>query len=225
MLTSEIETIANRGNLASPDMNIKLILKKKVIYDFLIDVGEVTWRKRNRALYFQAGVRFYDMVDDFLKMLVIYRPGASATTPFADPPRLAYIGEDPRAVAIAEMTTELGTPSGYYIGARDVDGDNADGEMKRIYLNCPPIASETYSCVYLPYPVFRDEQEDVQMNRYIPEMLQYGLVSGLRAEVYLDRYGQGDKRYTEEQARFDAAKARAAAHHDLGTREYAVYAR
>lgn len=224
MLTSEIESLANRGNLAGPDLNIKSMLKRNIIQQYLIDIGEVTWRKRARSLYFQANVRFYDMVDDFYKMIEIYTPSTSAT-PFADPPRLHYIGEDPRLVAIAEMTTTSGTPGGYYIGARDTDGDVGDGEMKRVYLNCPPTESVTYSAVYLPYPVFRDDQEDVQINKYIPEPLQYGLVCGLRAEILLDRYGQGDKRYTAENDRFEKWKTRAMNHHDPGKREYAVFAR
>jgi hypothetical protein len=63
----------------------------------------------------------------------------------------------------------------------------------------------------------------VSLDQYIPEPLQAGLIHGLRAQIMVDRFGQGDQRATLEQQQYVEWVERAKNHRDLARRNYAVF--
>lgn len=217
MTTEQIEIAADRGNLASGDIDLKFLLRRNVVQKFLLDVGDVTWRRRYGSITTDTSVRVHDLPDDFFKMVRFFRKPATWTAN-QEPSDLLYIGEDPLLVSQAEIATEPGTPTGYYITTR-----TSDGEWKAVKFDIQPDTVETIPYIYLAYPQFDDDKASVELNKWIPEPFQFALVCGLRAEIYLDRYGRGDKRFEQEDGRYREWAERAMEHRDLGSRNMAHF--
>lgn len=209
MTTLDIETAANSGDIASGDFNLKLVLRKAVVPQFLEDVGLVGWRRKTIAITVTAGTRTYSLPTDFESVHAIYWP------PNFDN-QMKFIGEDPRLVAMAESSTTPGTPGGYYI-VTETDGS------KTLKLDCVPAAGATLPLQYLSYVKWADLTTSVDMAKYVPEPFHWALVVGLRAQVMLDRFGQKDPRYSASVMEYQSWVARAMVRKEQGPRNYSRF--
>jgi hypothetical protein len=219
--TAEIESLANRGgSLATADFDIGSVLRYEVIPDFLTEVGEVSWRRKTATVSITvAGGKVYNLPDDFLRMVKVYLP-CSTSLSNSEPPELPYIGDDPILMARAAAATVAGSPSGYFITPRAVGSS-----WRAISLDVPPSSAGTLICQYIAHPQFTDDVTSVDMDPFIPAPLQAGLVAGLRAEIFYDRYGEGDPRYVGARAKFDRWAKKAQDYTELGHKQYAVFVR
>lgn len=217
MTTDQIETLANRRNLATPDFDIKSELRYNVIPHFLDEVGHTRWRRRTATVTTVIGTQDYDLPADFFFMRRI-SPGANYPEPIS---QLEYVGENPERLTAAEQGTSNGNPGEYQIVP------DSDGNLKKLRLYPTPGIVTTFTYVYTNFVPFKNAEEDIDLGGYIPEQYHYGLVSGLRAEIYLDRYGEGDPRYPAELNKYAdwIRKARKGLSHEPATRNYGVYAR
>lgn len=212
MTTAEIESAANRGNIATADFVIGQVLRRQVIPQFLEDVGVTSWRKAYKTITTVAGTQYYDLDANFLKVHEAYR----ITNGGIDDPPLEYIGEDPRKVALAEANTTRSAPTGYYI---TIDGASAGaGLWRRMKFQAPPDAVYAIQVVQLTYIPFADDTTSLNLKPYIPEQFHWGLVTGLRKEIFFDRFGQGDPRYDRANADYQEWVGRAQAHRELARR-------
>lgn len=198
MTTVDIESMANDDNIAAPDMPIKTILRNYVVPQFYIGIGDVRWRRISTTLTLSVGVKKYDLPNDFHKMTDLFMPpvGSQTLTPGTD--RVAYIGEDASMVAQADFSNINAKPTGYYLTRRA-----SGNQLKAISFNAPPDAAYVAYYSYLSGSPFTDLTTTVDMDQYIPTLIQPALVSGLRAQILKRRYGQKDDRYLEEKQTFD----------------------
>jgi len=218
MTLTEIQTVANRGSIATADFDIGKCLRQEVMREFAQKVGEAdpTWLRRSSTISLTAGVQLADLPDAFRSMVVVYEAGLNSQN---EPVPMTYIGEDALRVARAEITTERGAPGGYYIVQRQ-----SDSKWKRIKFDRPADTSYTIPYVYRVDLIFADA-DNPELDQYMPAEIQHALIHGLRREIYFDRYGQGDPRYQRAADRFDELCLLAQGFHDHARRNYAVYSR
>lgn len=183
MNTSQIELAANRGDLATADFQIGLVLRSMVVPAFLEDVGRIGWRKNLHTVTVAAGSRLVTMPEDFFEVADVLLAG--------DTKPLAYIGEDPTRVAQAEADSSTGALESYYLVR-----DPVDPNRWAVKFNRAAGSSRSVTITYYWYVAYGDDSQDVDMRRYIPEQYHWALVDLLRREIIDDRYGQGDQRYT-----------------------------
>lgn len=243
MTTASIEAAAGRGNIASPDIDLKVELRRNIIPRFLTDVGDVSWRRKYGTVTVTAPTRQYNLPDDFFKMLKLFRNlGLSYTWTWAEETRpwseiveqwshfgvgvrsgayqgeLPYIGEDPLLVAQAEANPQTGNATGYYIVQR-----TTTNLWKAVKLDNIPEVDSILPYVYLTSPQFADDTTSVELDPFILPEFQWGLVCGLRAEIFLDRFGRGDARYDRETERYEQWVMRAAEHKAQAPRNIAHF--
>ena len=208
MLLSQIEAMAGKGNIATGAFNVRNTLRFEVIPEFYRHVGDVTWLRRGTTITVVPGERTFRLPRDFRS--VISAGGKERP--------LCYIGEDPVLVARAEAQQTASCPRGYYI-VKD-----AECKWRAIKFDAPSDMEYLVPLVYRSRLSFGNDADEVELDEFIPEDYQQALLQGLKAEIYLDRYGQGDERYKTAAARFieicEQAKEGA---HDLAQRNYAVY--
>jgi hypothetical protein len=214
---NDIEVSANRGNIANGGFNIRRVLRFEVVPEFYRRIGDVRWLRRNNTITTTAGDREYDLPRDFRSMIAVYRSSAATGE---KPGELRYIGEDPALVAQAELNTQPGPPSGFWIVKH-----STEETFRALKLDAPPDQAYTMPYVYRSRLVFANENDNIDLDRYIPEDYQQGLIYGLRAEIYLDRFSQNDPRYGVALNKFaeviEQAKEGAS---DLARRNHAIYA-
>lgn len=225
MKTDEIEKLANRGNVATADFDVKLVLRTVVIPAFLDDCREAAWRKKVSTLSVTQSVQTVDLPDDFQKVLQISPGEGNRTLQY-----LRYIGEDPDAMLAAEACITPGSPTGYYITKRLPPGGTVgeDEVWKRLKFDVIPATSFTAYYIYMLQPYFGGAlaTKAVNMDPYVPANLQAGLVHGLRAQILIDRYGEGDTRAKTEQEQRERYVSRAlGSQKDFGRQNYATFAR
>lgn len=196
MTTFDIESVANKGNVAR-DMNVGMVLRYQIIPEFLQDVRMCAWRKKWATVTTVAGTRDYALASDFGEMREVQIVGY-------DP--LEYIGEDAEKVFQAEAATTQGRPAGYYIGR---DADAAVGTFKHLYLDCPPDGVYTIRYNYLYTVPFVDDVTPVDLEAMIPLQFHWALVEGLKREIYEDRFGLSDPRAAKASDQFERWKDRA----------------
>lgn len=192
MLTSKIETFADVGGIAQPDVDLKAVLRHKVVPEFLQLVGYPSWRRKTASIILKSdGTQAYDLPDDFGSM-------KEAALSDSYKPPLTYIGDDPAKLMAAEAAaSERTKPSGYCLVRR------ATSELfKRIKFNCPPDQAYTCRFVYYNTAVFTDDTTAVDMDMYIPAHFQWGLIEGLKAYLYGVRRGIGDDRKADAENEF-----------------------
>jgi hypothetical protein len=184
MNTSQIELAANRGDIATADFQIGLVLRSQVIPAFLEDVGRIGWRTKCHSFTPTPGKQYESLPDDFFEVADVVMVGKT------DP--LDFIGEDPTLVTAAEANATAGAWTGYYLIR---DPDNPTGWA--IKFNAPAGAgsSSVVHVHYYWYIPFEDESRDVDLRLYLPEQYHWALVELLRREIIDDRFGQGDQRY------------------------------
>lgn len=209
MKLSQIESQANRGHLAAGAFNIRSTLRFEVIPEFYRKVSDATWLRRNRLFKLVPPQREYDLPIDFRSMISVGNKGAE----------LKYIGEDPMLVTAAEMAVTASCPAGYYFVQ-----DSENLLQKAIRFSAEPDMEYSLPYVYRSRLVFHNDADDTELDEHIPPDYQQALIQGLRAEIYLDRFGQQDQRYVVADQRFreiiEEAKEGA---HDMARRNYAVY--
>lgn len=196
MTTAQIETHANRGDVAR-DFDLGSVLRYQVIPEFLQDVKVCSWRKRYATVTTAAAGRHYVLASDFAEMREVTRDG------YGD---LEYIGEDDQKVLAAENSTTNAKPTAYYIGRNPaVSGSGST----HLFLSAPADGVYTIRYGYLYRIVFTDTTTSVDLKQYIPEEYHWGLVDGLKREIYEDRFGLNDPRALKAASNFDAWKQRA----------------
>lgn len=192
MTTGEIETLANPGMLANSDSDVKSILRFNIIPDFLDAVGDVAMNRKTGSVTTEVGVKDYALPDDFLRMRMV-KPALSSY----GVGELKYRGSDEQYQIKYANTTENNKPDGYVIVA------DADGELKTIRFSCPADAEYTFNYTYTKTVPFKNDADDVDLDAYIPRELQWALVEGLKAEIFFDRFGEGDSRYITATQKYD----------------------
>ena len=89
---------------------------------------------------------------------------------------------------------------------------------QNLKLRAPADAVYTLVVCQLTYVPFGDTTTTVNMAPYIPAQYHWGLVEGLRAQIFFDRFGQSDPRYAQAQAQYMIWVQRAQVNRELGRR-------
>lgn len=203
MTTVEIEAQANKGNLATSEFDLGYELRHGVIPEFLEDIcsrcGIVWWMREvlspisvtasNRGPY-ALPANFY-----YADMLIGEAAGSTPSAPNLF--ELTYAGDREDVILAAEYSTVPGQPNAFYVRMDATDGS------RDLYLSCAPDFSFSLRGIYRKRIPFADTISSVDMNLYIPVELQNLLVLRLRAEIFLDRFGEGDSRYREPIRRYN----------------------
>jgi hypothetical protein len=202
MTTFEIESMANRGDIAR-DMNVGAILRYQILPEFLEDVRNCAWRKKWATISTVAGTRDYALAADFGSMQKVER---------VDYGELYYIGDQEKKVFAAEEATEQNAPYAYYLGR---DPDSSGGAFKHLFLDRPPDAVYTLRYNYLYTIPFTDNVTPVDLAAWIPDQFHWAFVEGLKREIYEERFGLGDARAAKASESFAEWKQRAMSNHEL----------
>lgn len=214
MTTAQIEARSDPSGAATADIDLKVELRYNIIPEFLEDVGYPTWRRKHISKTLLAGASVVDVTDStytFSHMKSVY-----LDIDFDTP--LRYIGEDPTEVLRAKAATVANKPTAYYI--------ESDGSaFQRVGFNCPAIQQYTVWMTFDMHIKWPDDTSSVDLNIYIPQQFQWGLVSGLRRSIYRERFGIGDQRYQEAAAEFEKAKMRAKKSPEMARTDIYKYAR
>lgn len=213
MLTSNIEMYADIGGIASPDINLKVLLRRNVVPAYFQDVGYPSWRRRSASqvlLVGDAGKQF-DLPEDFgLMQSVAINPSQP----------LDYIGEDPEKVMAAEAATASGAPTGYYLVRRVTTQ-----VFKRLALNCPPAAADVLRYSYYSHVAFPDDTTEIEMDKHVPAQFQWALVEGLKMQIMWVRFGIGDPRYVAAEQSYRMWVERAMENPELARRNNPIFVR
>jgi len=194
MTTLEIENEANSGQIANADFNVGICLRRAIIPEFLDGVGNPGWRRRIAFSNVVAGDTGFTLPRDFLNMEGVYMPQCSCSG------GLPFIGDDPGRMAGVTTTGTAYEPSGYYISNTPGPGVQY---FQRLNFTAPLDKAYAVTVIYYFQAVFPDNTSDVDLSQYIPEHFQYSLIYGLRRDIYIDRYGQGDPRADAAAAKFN----------------------
>jgi hypothetical protein len=193
MTSTQVETYANIGDIASADVNLKIILRRCIVPKFFELVGPVAWRRKVATISLVAGDYAKDLPDDYGSMMEVVLTDATVT-PTAKR-GLTYIGDDPLNMVAAEVNTTRAEASQYYVVRR------ATTELfKRIRFDCPADHAYTVYAVYYSHIQFTDDTTDVELDKYIPGQFQWALVEGLKAYLYAVRVGIADNRQPAAEA-------------------------
>lgn len=189
MTTATIAAAADTKGLAGSDMDLQVLLRRNVIPAFLEDVGYVSWRRQAATASVTLGARYVALATNFWHMKTV----GLATE--EDTP-LNYIGDDQVQILAAEANTTNAKPTGYYMKI------HTDGTW-RLYFDAPFDVARTVAYTYDTNILFADDTTVVNLDIYIPSQFQWALVEGLKAEIFYDRYGVGDDRFTAAEAKYD----------------------
>lgn len=184
MTTTTIASAADTKGLSQPDMDLQVLLRRKVIPGFLADVGYAAWRKKYAGVAMLVNDRYVTIPNNnFWHLKTVAFSGAENCP-------LTYIGDDETKVMIAEATTsaDANTPTGFYLIL------HTDGAW-RIYFNVPTSAATTALICYDTLIYFADDSTQVDLEPFIPVQFHWVLVEGLKREIFYDRFGVGDDRW------------------------------
>lgn len=200
MTTDQIAARANSGRIATPDMDLQLMLRGEVIPAFLEDVGFVAWRRITHDAEILADEYLLNLPINVSHIRAAYM-GPNYTS------EIKYVGdrEDLRAIF---QTTTTGIPTEYSlqtgIGAMVLGG--APGWT--MVFNCPFSEDRTVRVIcYVGSLSGDDYVTPYELDNLIPRHAQPALINGLRRLIYRERYGTGDRRFQmedEEYARWIA---------------------
>lgn len=213
MTTADIETYADIGGLAGPDINLKVLLRHNVVPAFFTDVGYPSWRRVPTTLSTIISTKSLDLPDDFGQMITV-----SISPDFSKP--LQYIGEDPEKLLAAEGATVAAKPTGYYLTRRATSK-----VFKKIAFNCPCDQVYTIPYVYHMQPFFLDDTTSIDLDQFMPAQFQWSLVEGLKQQILFLRFGIGDPRYVTAEQSYKMWVERAMESPELARRNLAIYAR
>lgn len=215
MRLSQIEAAVTRGDHAAGDFDVKGTLRFEVIPAFYRLVKEARWLRKVATMQVSSASRYYSLADDFRSMTEAFLNSTERRC------ELTYIGENAEFVAAAELSTTPARPSGFYIVPR-----TTDGLLRGLKFNATPDSTYLLVYVYRSGLVFANDNEDYELDRFIPEDFQPALINELKAEMLWDRYGIGDQRGDREHAKFLAICEQAVTGGtDLARRNHHVYVR
>lgn len=204
MTTTEIATYANPSELVvgASDINLQVLLRRKIVPKWEMDVGKVSWRQKQNTLSIIAGTQEYDLQANFFEM-------AEDAPMFVGSDdvkhELKFIGDDPDAILRATAAAESAIPFGYWI----IPLSNSPKQMRRLKLDCLPVAAGTLYYAYYSKIPFADNSTPVELDDHMPDVLQWGLVEGLKAEILRERFGINDPRYASTIEEYNAYVAMA----------------
>jgi hypothetical protein len=214
MTTTQIETYADIGGISSPDINLKVLLRRNVVPAFLSDVGYVSWRRQHATLALSvAGGKQYNLADDFWQMQSLTIDPDSSKS-------IQYIGDDPEKVMAAELNTTPGKPTGYYLVRRVTTL-----LFQAVKFNYPPDQDYTARYTYYSTVPFADDTTEVELDKYLPSQFQWALVEGLKKEILFLRFGIGDPRYVAAEQAHRMWIERASENPELARRNLAAFVR
>lgn len=217
MTLLQIESAANRGDLATGDFQAGVVLRRGVIPAFLEDCGREGWRRKYYKFSTSLNTQAYPLPGDFFEAAGVFTDssfcGCSALG-------LDYIGEDPDRVVMAELNTTPGGLDAYYLAP-----DPADANAQAIKFSAPADGAHSVVLAYYWYIPISDDRQDLDMRAYIPEQYHWALVEALKREIYEDRFGQQDSRFQVADAKYKEWIAKISVKREMAARERAVYVR
>jgi len=199
LTTTDIATYANPSGLVTgaSDISLQVILRRKIVPKWEMEVGKVSWRKKQNTLSIIAGTQEYDLQSNFFEM-------AEDAPMFVGSDdvkhELKFIGDDAAAILRATAAAESTTPAGYWI----IPLSNTPKQMRRLKLDCLPVNAGTLYYAYYSKIPFADDSTPVDLDDHMPDVLQWGLVEGLKAEILRERFGIDDNRYLSTVAEYDS---------------------
>lgn len=191
MTTLQIETQADASGVAQADLDIKLALRQKVIYEFLHDVGYPSWARYHETKTLSASARYVDMTSTRFRQMrsVFIAPN------YEEDYALQYIGDDDAKVLAAMATTTTEKPTAYYLGF-------TGSQFERVYFNTIADQAYTVGLVYYKRIPFPDNSTSFDLDPYIPPDMQWALVEGLRRFILRERFGIEDRRYMDAEQEY-----------------------
>lgn len=215
MTTNQIEQYADIGGISSPDLNLKVLLRREVCPMFMHDVGYTSWRRITFpfSTVIGSGGKEIALPSDVENVSYVGVPATSDKG-------LQYIGEDPEKLSKAEANAVNAAPTGYYLAA-----DATTGIQNKLRFNCPPDAVYASMLIYYRTTFFADDTTDVEMSKFVPAHFQEALIEGLRMKICYFRFGIGDPRYVAAEASYGKVVERAADNKEQARRNFAVFAR
>jgi hypothetical protein len=200
--TDQIVTLADPSNLASPELNLNALLRFKIIPEFLSAVRGVSWRRKYTSQNISAGVSTYDMVANLESIFDARLDG--------DKEPLPYIGEHTQRIFASMSGSTPKKPTGWWLEL------NATSGLRVLHLDSSPDTSYVLRIAYLWGYQFQNDSDSVQLNTLMPERVQWALVSGLKRELQLERFGQQDPRFVVAAKEFEEAKTNARLYREEG---------
>lgn len=167
--------------------------------------GKKTWDflYKSNGFVTQAGVRTYDLFDNYLNMINVSLP---------DIPRQLYsLDEKFLAEEIPSYLTITGTPTGYFI------------HNKQISLFRIPDTQYNVSCFFYGYPILLVNPNDVSdfPMEWHPVIIAGAVVRGFRYEGNADQLEEAKEEYNRLYALQDKlSSAGSSTRHTLGSPEY-----
>jgi hypothetical protein len=199
MTTGEIATYANLDRIkgALPDVNVQFIIRHKLVYDFIHDIGYPSWARRNTTATLVSSNNYFDItsVDDFRQMRkLMVAPDYETEVP--------YIGDQEAKIFAAQAETTPGGPTGFWIGS---DGSH----FRRVFVDRPADQNYTMALSYYRLIPFTNETDtSFELDPYIPRELQWPLVELLKKYYYSERFGIDDNRTQLAESEYQAGIAR-----------------
>lgn len=196
MTTLDIETEANRDGAATGDLNLKTMLRLKVVPLFLEDVGYVGWRRVRETKPLPAALNYVDIgsgTQRFGHMREIYLTVDPDT-------QLEFIGDDDRKVLKAKSNTVAARPANYFI-------EGSGSTFNRVSFDAPADQAYTVALVWDFHIEFPNMIDAVDLDPYIPREFQWALVDGLQREIFSRRFGQSDDRYMRADSEYQRGVA------------------
>ncbi len=210
MTTSLVIQQANIDGIATPELDLEILLRLSVIPKFLSDVGYTSWRRTIHNATIDAGLSQITLPVNagHIKKLMI---GPDFTK------EVEYAG-DTTLDALAIDITDTGAPTKYYFVTA------AGGNL--IQLNSTLSEETNFRLMYDVSGIFgRDLTTNVDLDNYIPEQWQWALVEGLKEEIYDRRFGAGDKRAERAASKYAGWVARASESREMTHPRREIYVR
>lgn len=210
MTTAQLIAEVTYGDLGIGGISLERRLRRIIIPQYLSDidriVGKPHWRKGVLTLTVVANTRSYSLPNDFKRMqkLAVYDADDPAIGGFVE---IAYRGEFSDDILMAETggaddPADSDIPLGYYIQGDDV-------AVPKLWFTKTPTSNFSAKGQYDKRIYFADDTTSVELDPFIPNDWQGGLIYALESELALARYGMGDKRvdlYQQKYERFIRSK-------------------
>jgi len=198
MTTAQIEEFADFEKIATPNFPVKVYLRRMVIPDFCNRVGLVGWRRLTEFVTVPVAGRAVDISAHFATVSSVWRGEC----------KLDFIGDSEYKLAIAVANQTPGQPSAWYLGfnaSADYNDQSVVGpiNVRKVMLAAPADAVTELAVNGWKTPYFDDDTNPVNLDPFIPFQYQWGLVEGLKAEIFSDRLGQGDDRTKKAMAKYE----------------------
>lgn len=195
MTTSELIAEVSYGDLGIGGISLERRLRRIIIPKYLSDidrmVGKPYWRKGVWTQAVTSGTRSYTLPTNFKRFqkLAVYDATDPAIGGFVE---IVYRGEFSDDILMAETggaddPADSDIPLGYYI-----QGD--DSAAPKLWFTKTPTSNFTVKGQYDKKIYFADDTTAVDLNPFIPEDWQGGLLHALEYTLAVARYGMGDKR-------------------------------